>query len=418
MKKVVAVFAATILLTTAFAQKKNIQTASNSLRNKEYQEAVKYIDLAVNDPSTQDDPKAWLKRGEIFLAMDSDPGYADKGYYEEVVKSYMKVLELKPGYETNAISSGLIYGAYKAYNKSVKQYNAKNWSTAYNAAKMTVDIHSKVDGKNFVGNTSFDTVAAGAMTIQAYSAFYDNKPEQALTVLEKLKENPIEGNANTYLIITDAYRKLGNTTKELATIEEAKAKYPKDKNIRNEEINYYIRTNQQDKLIKKLEAAVATEPENPIYQYNLANAYTNLAFPKDNEGKSMPKPSNFDELIAKAEAGFEKALAVSPDNMGYHYDIGVLHFNQAAEVTEEMNNVPTEDDKTYNELKAKRKTMFDKAFPHFEKIYTTFEPKISELDTDNKNIYIGALTAMKEIYARRDMMDKANELKQKIDAVR
>src|SRR5690606_10111389 len=134
--------------------------------------------------------------------------------------------------------------------------------------------------------------------------------------------------------------------------------------IRNEELNFYIRTKQQDKLLLKLEDAVKSEPNNATYQYNLANAYTNMAFPS--EGK---KPANYNDLITNAEAGFSKAISLDGDNMGYHYDMGVLYFNQASQITEQMNEVPATDDKKFNELKSKRDTMFNNAMPHLEKVY-------------------------------------------------
>ncbi len=421
MKNTLLVLVSVLTITTSYAQKKNIQSASNSLKYKEYSEAVKYIDMAINDPSTKDDAKAWLVRGAIYLSMDQDPGYANEGHYKEAVKSYMKVISLKSNYETDAVNSGLMYGAYKAYNSSVGSYNAKKWEEAYESAKLTVDIHEIDGGKRFA-NKGFDTVAAGALMIQAYSAFYDSKPDKALPVLEKLKSNPIEGNnANTYLIIADVYQKKGDFAKELVTLEEAKMKFPNNANVRNEELNFYIRTKQQDKLIKKLEDAVSAEPGNAVYQYNLANAYTNMAFPKDATGKATSKPENYTELVAKAKKGFEQAIALDPENVGYHYDMGVLYFNQASKVTEDMNLITgttPEDNKKYDALKKIRDGLFAKAFPHLEKVYIAYEPKVSSLDEDNKFVYKSAIAAMREIYARQDKLDKAAELKKKFDEVK
>lgn len=418
MKSRVLVVAAMLTVTAGYAQKKNIQSASNSLKFKEYKEAMEYIETAVKDPSTKDDAKAWLVRGAIYLSMDQDPGYADKGYYKEAITSYKKVITLRSNYETEAVNSGLMYGAYKAYNSSVISYNGKKWDDAYESAKITVDIHDMDGGMRF-NNPGFDTVASGALVIQAYSAFYNNQADKALPVLEKLKSNPIEGNnANTYLIIADVYKKKGDQAKELATIEEAKAKFPNNPNIRNEELNFYIRTKQQDKLIAKLQEAVTSDPENAVYQYNLANAYTNMAFPKKSDGTADAAPANYADLLAKAEKGFEKAIANDPENVGYHYDMGVLYFNQAAAVTEQMNLVTgttAADDKKYNELKAEREVLFQKAFPHLETVFKAYESKVNTLDEDNKSIYKSAIAAMREIYARQNNLEKAAELKKKFE---
>lgn len=419
MKKVLVALIALTVTVSAEAQKKNIQSASNSLKYKEYSEALKYIDEALNDPSTKDDPKAWYIKGLIYMNMQNDPGYKADDPYKKAVEPYMKVLEIKPGYESNNVKQGLQFAAYNYYNESVQAYNNKKYPEAYNLSKFTVDIHNAQDGKLFEGNKSFDTVAAGAAVINAYSAYYGKDMDNALPALHALKDNPIEGNASIYLMLADIYRNQDNTAKELEIIEAARAKYPSNENVRNEELNYYIRTNQQDKLLKKLKDAVASEPNNPIYQYNLANAYTNMAFPKDADGNSMDKPENYDQLLADAEAGFKKALDADPDNMGYHYDMGVLYYNQSAEVTNDMNQVTgtsAEDDKKWNALKEKRNALFAKAMPYFEKIVNTFEPKFDKLSNDDKSIYVNSLRAMREMYAKQNMLDKSKELKEKIDA--
>lgn len=415
MKQLVLALAVAGMVTSAAnAQQKNIQSASNSLRNKEYKEAIEFIDQAIKDPSTADNPKAWAMRGQIYLAMDQDKANADKEYYKEAVASYIKVVELKSGYEPEQVNKNLVYGAYQSYNKAVTTYNAKNFDAAFDAAKMTVDIRNLEGGKRFAADKNFDTIAASALLLQAYSAFYNNQIDKALPVLEALKNNPIEGNnANTYMIIIDAYGKKGDDAKVLATIEEGKKRFPTNTNLRNEELNYYIRTKQQDKLLQKLEDAVKSEPGNAVYQYNLANAYTNMAFAEGN------KPANYDELLTKAEAGFTKAITADPDNIGYHYDMGVLYFNQASRITEEMNNhtgaTPAEE-KKWNELNKVREEKFNKAFPHLEKVYTTYEPKLASLDNDNKNMYISSVSAIREMYARQNKLDKASEMKKKLDA--
>src|SRR5690606_13704035 len=115
--------------------------------------------------------------------------------------------------------------------------------------------------------------------------------------------------ANIYLLLADIYKAQNNDASYVAVIEEGRKAFPEDQNIRNEELNYYIRTGKQDILMKKLEAAVASDPNNGELLFNLANGYNNMAFPKEGD-----KPANYQELIGKAEAAYEKALQISPNN--------------------------------------------------------------------------------------------------------
>ena len=417
MKKILVIVLAATMAVNANAQKKNIQSALNSLRHKEFDKAIEYINLAAENPTTKENPKTWFTMGNIYMNMQQDPGYQADKPFKKAVEPYTKLVNLDPKYEAAQVKQSLKFCAFEYYNEGVKAYGNKQYAVAYDAAMNAVAIHDLNDGSYFTGDAPFDTIAAAAQVVMAYSAFYDGKTDQALPALLTLKDNPIEGNANIYLIISDVYRKKGDLANELAIIEEAKSKYPSDKNVRNEELNYYIRTNQQDKLMQKLEEAVSSDPENPIYQYNLANAYTNMVFPKDAE-EGTQKPENYKELLSKAEVGYTKAIEKDADNMGYRYDMAVLYFNQASEVTEQMNEITgttAEDDKKYEDLKAVRDEFFKKAFPYLEKVYTTLEPKVNSLDADNMFIYQSAIIALREIYARQSDYEKAKEMKKKLE---
>lgn len=414
MKKFVLAVAALSIVTAADAQKKNIQSASNSLKYKEYKEAIEYIDQAIKDPSTQDDPKAWMVRGDIYLTMDQDPEHAEKGHYKEAVSSYIKVAELKPTYETDRVNSGLVYGAYKAYNASILASNAQKYDEAYDNAVLTIQIQGLDGGKRFADNKKLDTLASDALMIQAYSAYNAGQYDKALPVLEQLKNDPIGGNANVYLLIASLHEKKGDNPKLLAIIEEGKKRFPNNKDIRNKELNYYISTNQQDVLLKKLEEAVKNEPDNAVYQNNLANAYTKKAFPDTEGDKKAARVENFEELIKMAEKAFNAAIAKDPENLGYHFDIAVLYYNHATEIVNDMNNITgtsPEDDKKYNALKAESNAIYAKALPHFEKVFVALEAKAKSLNEDEKTLFNSSAKAMREIYVRKDDLNAGKEIK-------
>ncbi len=207
----------------------------------------------------------------------------------------------------------------------------------------------------------------------------------------------------------------------LAMFDEAKKQYPDNQNIRNEELNYYIKLGKQDILIKKLEDAVATDQNNAELLFNLANGYSNMAFPKDANGKDLPKPANFQDYAAKAETNYGKALKIDAENGGYNYNMGVLFYNQASEFNNKINDIKgntAADLKKYDELKGQRDAMFDRAIPFLEKTYTVLGGKLGSLNADDKFSYQSALIALKEIYARKDDMNKSNEYKKKLEESR
>lgn len=429
MKKAILITAGVALSSLSWAQKQNIQTASDYLRDKDYDKAVEYINMAVNNPDTKDNAKAWFTRGNIFMSMQNEPARNATSPYREAAKSFQKAAQLDAKYEKDAVTQALIVAAYNFYNDAVGAYNKKDYEQSMQLAKNTVDIHDMEGGKRFA-NKNFDTVSASALMIESYSAMYAKKYDEALVLLHALKANPIEKNANVYLALVDVYKGLNKDAEMIAVIEEGKLQYPDNVNLRNEELNYYIKTGKSDILMKKLEDAVAKEPGNAELQFNLANGYNNLAFPKDATGKELPKPANFEELFSKAEGTYQKALAIDGANGGYNYNMGVLYYNLATDNNKRMNEladvinkskVPAEKKKqedAYAKLNVTRDANFEKAIPYLVKTVAAYEPNAKSLGSDDKFSYQSALVALKEIYARKNDMTKSAEYKAKLDASR
>lgn len=81
----------------------------------------------------------------------------------------------------------------------------------------------------------------------------------------------------------------------------------------------------------------------------------------------------------------------------------------------EITGTTAEDDKKYNELKKIRDGYFDKALPYLEKVYLAFDSKVGELNASDRELYRSAVIAMREIYARQNKLDKAAEMKKKLE---
>ena len=57
---------------TTQAQKVNVQSAYNELKNGSLEKAKEYIDQAVNHPETQNWDKTYLYRGQIYAKVNAD----------------------------------------------------------------------------------------------------------------------------------------------------------------------------------------------------------------------------------------------------------------------------------------------------------------------------------------------------------
>jgi len=139
-----------------------------------------------------------------------------------------------------------------------------------------------------------------------------------------------------------------------------------------------------------------------------------MANPKD--GK---KPANAADLAAKSEDAFLRALKIAPDNAAYNYNLGALYYNQGTELNDQMNAITgssAADNAKYDGLKVKRDAMFGKSMPYFEKAYNTLRANAANLSADDKNTYKSSMIALKEVYARQNMLDKSKAIKAEYDS--
>lgn len=405
--------------TTSFAQKQNIQSASNEYNEKDYVKAKEYIDKAIADPSTDKNPKAWFIRGNIIMAMMQDPNNKDATLYREAATSFIKADEYKLDYDKEILSVNMMACAFRYYNDGVNAYNEKKLKESAEYMSEVIKIHDIDGGTRYsVKNApeqykgtygQFDTVAAESKLVKANCAYYSANYDEAISQFIEVKSNPITRKSSVYSSLIDAYDKKGKNAEMLATIDEARKAFPDDQTIHNAEINYYIKSGKQEDLLKKLEDAVAKDPNNAEFLYDLATTYDGMANPKD--GK---RPANAVDLVKKADDAYSRALKIAPDNAAYNYNYGAMFFNAAIDYNEQIAN--TQDQKKYEELKGKRDMLFNKALPNLEKAYTVLSANVSNLHGEDAVTYRSTLFALKQVYAVQGKMDKADDMKKQIDS--
>lgn len=421
MKRVILAAAALSISAVSFAQKSQIQSAKNYLVEQNYEKAKTAIEKAVNDESTKDNAGAWSVRGDIYLVLQQQPGNEGKGYYDEAEKSYRKAIALDPDNDPEKVNNNLFAIAVYNFNDGLDAYSKKSYDVSYAKFGKVVDIQTMDGGKRFSGKEwlKFDTVGHQSSLYQGYSAYYNNKFDDALQPLLNATKDPITKNPNVYLMLADIYETKKDNANLASILTEGRTTYPDDKTLENRELNYYISSNKSEELIKKLETAVTKEPNNADLLFTLGIAYDNMANPKDKEGKELPKPANYNDLFTKAEAAYNNALKVA-DKADINYNLGALYFNRAVMLNQQMNDitgVSAAEMKKYDGLKTERNNWFNKALVPLVKTVNTLEPQATTLKGEDKNTYMSALIAAKEIYANLNQLDKATEYKKKLDQV-
>lgn len=415
MKKLLLILAATGFTLSGIAQDKYVVSALSALKENNLDEAKENIDKAMASPETKEKPKALFAKGQIYFSMQQVEKYSKSQPYKEATVALLKLAEVKADYEKETVDQLLLVSAYLYFNAGTEAYNNKLNDEAVDDMRNVVKIHDLGAGKRFEKSPyakKFDTVAAQAKQTIATSVFFSGKYDEAIPLLVAAKNNPITKSEMTYQLLIDAYKSTNKNEDMLKTIEEGRKEFPKDVNLRNSELNYYIHAGKQEELAKKLEEASAKEPNNADIMFNLATCYEDMCNPKD--GK---RPANYSELFTKSEATFQKTIAISPENPAYNFNFGDLYFNEAVNYNEQMNNVGTTaaDQKKYDELKIKRDGLFEKCTPMFEKVMSIYSTKANLKSNDDKLIYNNAMEALKKIYLLLDKKDKYEEIKKKSD---
>lgn len=182
-------------------------------------------------------------------------------------------------------------------------------------------------------------------------------------------------------------------------------KYPDNLNLLYSEINYYLTKGDINQLENKLEMAIEQDPKNLSLYTTLGNVYDKTFQSKSAEGKMDEAQVYFDKAIAK----FNQALEIKPDDATAIYSIGALYFNKAATLTKDLEVLSSDYSpagvKKYDAKKAEIGKVFDEALPYFQ--------KAEKVDPNDRN----TLIALKEIYARKNDLEKSAEFKKRLEVI-
>ncbi|MFM2135672.1 MAG: hypothetical protein RL021_1072, partial [Bacteroidota bacterium] len=185
-----------------------------------------------------------------------------------------------------------------------------------------------------------------------------------------------------------------DTAKAIAVIEQGLSIFEDDGKLINRQIGLYLMTGKTDVLIGKLAESIEAAPDNEILYLIRGELY---------EAKNE---------TAKAEADYLQVLQLNPDHFVANYDLGTLHFNRAVEFVkkaqeaDQKNNL-NESMKWEKEYKAE----FQKSETYLTKA-KEINPKKSEDDNQKYRI---TLQSLRQIYARTNRIDKANEMKAELE---
>lgn len=374
--------------TSVFAQKGKVTSASNYKESGKLDKALEVIEPTVdpNNPKSEKTiswARTWEVRGEIFKAIHASEDKNYKALSEdplgESFKSFIKAVELDgKGRYTSGLKVNLTFLLQDLTNAAIKAFESKDFvpATKYFENVLAVEALDM-----FKEETPVDTVIMYNVGITAANA---KMYEKAIGYFRECIKHDYNGGAS-YGQIVSAYQELGDTLKSVEMMKEGFEKYPEEQAILFALINYYIEQNNSQEAINYLDKAIGKEIDNPT-----------LYFAK---GSALEKLGRAEEALEV----YNKAIEVDPEFANAYYNIGVYYFNKGVSQGEIANAIPTNKPALYKEEKAKADEEFKKAVPYMEKA----------MELDPSDVYI--MDHLKNLYYRLNMMDKFNEIKEKID---
>lgn len=374
---------------TGFAQKGKVSSAQNLKDAGKLKEALETINFTI-DPNnkksdkTLDWPRTWEVRGEIYQAIYQSDKESVKSLVEnplsEALKSYKKALQLddKDKYGKN-LKIKLTLLTNDLTNQAVQAFNNENYNKAVQSFEQVLEVNSidiiKADNPNVV-----DTVIIFNTGLAAYNA---ENYDKAIRYYKEAAKYGYSG-ARTYNLLANAYRLNNDTTGALTILQEGFEKYPEDNNILTTMIQIYLNQEKTDDAMKYLDMAIEKDPGNATFHFA--------------KGTLFEKMGNKEKAID----AYNAAIDANTDYFDAHYNLGALYYNKGVKQIEVANAVPPSENEKYQEELKKADKWFAEALPYMEKCH--------ELNPE----HMKSLDSLKNLYYRLKMMDKYNEILEKI----
>ena len=356
MKKIKILILLLLLSTINFAQKLNVENTYISLggktgKNKNLEDAKKYIDIAYEHPTTSNDPKMWYYRGQTYLEVHQ---YKEKNLDDEAIeksiRSYVKCLEtdVKKKYTKKARAEVTKYAAVHGYNKAVSAQQNKNYTKALEIYKLILEIKPH-DTENELKRNNISTQT---LYYNSYLCAQELKDfEKTKFYIQKLMDLNYN-DPDIYIAISNIYMAEKDTANALKYIEQGRKKFEEDKLLINAELNHYKTIGRVDILLKKLTDAIKADPEYALIYIHRAKIYEKI-----NE-------------ISNAEVDYKKAIEIDPLNYDANYSIAIMFNNKGFEIKNKVNAMNLQQyQKKGKQLDALWKEYYEKSAPYFETVY-------------------------------------------------
>jgi tetratricopeptide (TPR) repeat protein len=367
-----------MILGSCAGPKSFVNKAEYEITEKKFDEAKTHLDSAFKYEENKNWAKAWYVKGNYhYNKYENAPeGEKDEDQLIEAYESYKKAFGMDDGDKYKDMLNFQLYRMSKMMiNEGVEAFNEQEYNDAFVLFKYTIEIEMMPD----YYEDKLDTAVVYNTALAAYNI---KKYEEAINYFEQSAELGY-GESKPFILMKDAYMKLGDTAQGVKVLKSGYKKYPSDISILNMLVDHYIKTDQPQEALDYLQKAKEQQPDNEVLYFAEGTLYERI-------GKTN-----------KAIEAYKKSSEIKPDYFDALYNLGVLHYNKGVDMAKAANEI--DNHAKYKKAKKEADEEFKKAIPYLEE---ALELKANDINT---------LNTLKTIYLRLEMNDKYKKIKKKLE---
>jgi len=371
------------------------------------QEGISGAKLIVGDPQSiaaTDKGEDWIyervtlhfEAGKLASWDETKP--LDEDANNKALEAYKKADELdtKGKFKTKTstkASIAILRGIYT--NKGVKYFGGKKYKKAVTELQKALELAEyPKEASDTLFNTGLVTYYVGVMA-QNGGDKETAKKYYELCIAKEYQE------AAPYQALASIYKEMKQPKKEMETLQAGFDKYPNSKEILIGFINYYLTSGQSEKALKKLTKAVKDNPENPTFHYAIGTLYDTMV--KDTTDKYTVEDKA--AYLTKAMESYNTAIELKPEYFEALYNLGALHYNEAARILKEADKLPLNKKAEFEAETKKAQVQFELALPFMERAHAA--------DANDRS----TLQTLVTIYHKLKKQEKKKETQAKLDAI-
>ncbi len=384
MKKLGLLLIGALLLSTlTYAQKGKVAAALTYLDNGELEKALQTVEIAEKNPKTANWYKTYYAKGRVLQAIAESKDPKVKKLVEnplvKAYENYQKAIKLDEKHKiAKTIEIYLPMLNNDFINMGVKAFQDQKFEDAMNAFEYALKV-----GEDKVFGGVVDT----SLIYNAGLAAYNGKLwDKSIQHISKAIDMNYGGSA-AYILLKNAYMEKGDTLAAKKTLQEGFDKYPTDKNIIFELINYYLLIeNDSQAALDYIRKGLEKDPENASLYFA--------------EGLALDKIGKHQEAIK----AYKESISRDSTFLNSYYNLGALIFNDGVNMFNECNKIMDND--KFKACVAQADEKFKESLPYLERAHELDPKEINTMET------------LKVLYYRLHMYDKRDQIVKELEAAK